>query len=441
MGKLIANFSSYDAIDDHDEEQLTAETGVALSSSSGRGEVEQQEQVRLENSEGDTNNNNIPSTTNLHANDVDGLEKKGSTVHWQQITEVSTLVSFQTLLAVSALRKPLIAISNQTTWVSIMVVMGIALVVAIGVGYHHEQKNTATSLLSPGKEEGVSNNNDNNIHSQKKRLPHRQLNLYFLLRYAMPIAGFLMYSYLYTVFESEPEFLQLLSVMKTAIGSVSTFFYEKFLSPYCHSGWPLIGLIASLDIVMGLVALLDVWVVRAVREKEVDGEYTVDASLRFLVAVVGLTKYFFAELDYMPALVLSTTNVYNVDDIPTKDQTNDAQSNGSDRPRMNSLDIDFNDEEESNGSGTTTLHNRKTAQRLPAISAGMQYASFLSCIDFGAQIGDWISVPIIASLGITRENHWDNLDRFIVVCSVFRMVRVVFLWLICPPIQLRKIGM
>ena len=68
----------------------------------------------------------------------------------------------------------------------------------------------------------------------------------------------------------------------------------------------------------------------------------------------------------------------------------------------------------------------------------MQYASFLSCIDFGAQIGDWITVPIVASLGITRENHWDNIDKLVVICSILRMCRVIFLWLICPPINRRS---
>lgn len=265
----------------------------------------------------------------------------------------------------------------------------------------------------------------------------------------MPIAGFLMYSYLYSVFESEPIFLQLLSVFKSAIGSVATLCYEKFLSPYCHSGWPLIGLIASLDIIMGLVSLLDVWVIRAVKEKEVDGEYTVDTPLRCLVVAVGLAKYFFAELDYMPALVLSTTNVYSDDEVrfeygddgknpvPRADDSIGEQSAESTSlsddfavQRVSSFSIDLSTEEEC---VTTRSPRESLAPNLPVISAGMQYASFLSCIDFGAQIGDWITIPIVASLGITRENHWDHLDKLVIFCSIFRMTRVLFLWLICPP--------
>ena len=212
-------------------------------------------------------------------------------------------------------------------------------------------------------------------------------------------------------------------------------------------------MIASLDIVTGLVALFDVWVVRAVRAKEIDGEYSIDTSLRFLVAIVSLAKYFFAELDYQPALVLSTTNIYNNDDDDDAmswkndcDNLDDEGSKGEEEERQSaslddfqhqqsnttsSLSIDLYQEE----NGMMIMKQHTTPNNTPMISAGMQYASFLSCIDFGAQIGDWIAVPIVSSLGITRENHWDHLDSFIILCSIFRMSRVVFLWLICPPVN------
>ena len=366
--------------------------------------------------------------------------------HSRQILEVTTLVAFQILLAVSALQKPLVAAMNQTTWVSLVVTSVFVVIFTIFLGYRYERK--AKMKDTPGTS---SNEEDVKLFFQSHKLPHRQLNLYFLLRYSLPIAGFLMYSYLYSVFEKEPMFLQLLSVLKTAVGSLATFCYEKFLSPYCHSGWPLIGLIASLDIIMGFIALLDVWVIRSVKEKEIDGEYFVDNSLRVLVIAAGLAKYFFAELDYMPALVLSTTNVYTDNEvyfeyrndgesseprnhirIGQQSERETPPSNGLSLSTISSFNIEFSNEDDSEISSPQT---GSSYQKLPIISAGMQYASFLSCIDFGAQIGDWITVPIVASLNITRENHWDNLDRLVVICSIFRMTRVVFLWLICPPIR------
>ena len=226
-----------------------------------------------------------------------------TTSHRQQIIEVSTLVSFQILLAVSALRVPIIAVSSQQIWIVLMITFVIILCCTLCIGYKHEKQQQQSDTTHTRR-----------MKDSMERLSHRRLNLYFLLRYSLPIAGFIMYSYLYTVFESQPLFLQLMSVLKTAIGSLSTYTYEKFLSPRCHCGWKLIGLIAILDITMGLIALLDVWVIRAARDRLVDGEYIIDTKLKWLVAFVGLVKYFFAELDYQPSLVLSTTNVYNDDD-------------------------------------------------------------------------------------------------------------------------------
>lgn len=419
--KILQN-SRYDTIIDNDEEELTDEPS-STSLSSRQSEVGHNE---LEDSEG----SNPPK-------DMDMQVPKGT--HRQQIVQVSTLISFQALLAVSALQKPIISISSQTTWLSLVVTFTVILVCTIFVGYRCGQQKTATSSTSD-----THSSMPNCQHHQ--RLPHGQLNLYFLLRYSMPITGFLMYSYIYTVFQSEPMFLQLLAVLKSAIGSISTFFYEKVLSPKCHSGWPLIGMIFTLDIVMGLVALLDVWVVRAVSEKVVDGEYYIDTSLRCLVGAVGLAKYFFAELDYMPTLVLSTTNIYNGDDDDLRsskfghdgvkressaDSDNGEHVEENQMPEVSCLNIDScNNEEETRPPKTVSVPNN-----IPVISAGMQYASFLSCIDFGAQIGDWITVPIVASLGIARENNWDCLDQFVIICSVLRMARVVFLWLICPPMH------
>lgn len=430
VNKLLANDMNdrYDTIDDDDIDVI--------------------DDVDLNDEEVESSTEDDAVVSNDAAEIHDTTYPDTSSSHQQQIIQVLTLISFQILLAVSALQKPIIAISNQLVWVTMVVTFAVILICTICIGYKYEQKQ---------KQQNASLTTTESEMGRNDRLSHRNLNLYFLLRYSMPIAGFIMYSYVYTVFESEPLFLQLLSVLKSAIGILSTYCYERYLSPKCHSGWQLIGLIASLDIVTGLVALFDVWVVRSVRAKEIDGEYSIDTSLRFLVAIVSLAKYFFAELDYQPALVLSTTNVYNNDDDDDAmslkndcDNLDDEGSKGEEGERQSSsldnfqheqsnttssLSIDLYQDE--NGMMIMKQHTTTstTQNNTPRISAGMQYASFLSCIDFGAQIGDWISVPIVSSLGITRENHWDHLDSFIILCSIFRMSRVVFLWLICPPVN------
>jgi len=374
------------------------------------------------------------------------------TIQQQQILEVSSLVAFQMLLAVSALQKPIIAISSQTIWLSSVITLVIVLIFIPFLGCRDKRKQRSTR------------SNIDRLRSHRHQIPHRKLNLYFLLRYSMPIASYLIYSYYFTAFESEPMFLQSLSVLQTAIGSVATYVYEKLISPHCHSGWPLMGLIASLDILMGLVALLDVWVIRYMKKNEVFGDednvagsFSIDNRLRCMVIIVGMVKYFVAELDYMPAVVLSTTNVdSDCDKLSERVDDGNLRTAKVENDPDDNIECSMEQEEEENVSLSDLLHSQNVASlsidmlgededdtTTPQIEAhpisgssmystGMQYASFLSCIDFGAQIGDWITVPIVASLGITRENHWEHLDQFVVICSIFRMVRVVFLWLICP---------
>ena len=183
------------------------------------------------------------------------------TIQQQQIPEVSSLIAFQMLLAVSALQKPIIAISSQTIWLYLVIALVIVLIFIAFLGCRDKRKQRSTR------------SNNDRLRSHRHQIPHRKLNLYFLLRYSMPIASYLIHSYYFTVFESEPMFLQSLSVLQTAIGSVATYVYEKLISPHCHSGWPLMGLIASLDILMGLVALLDVWVIRDIKKSNKNKYY------------------------------------------------------------------------------------------------------------------------------------------------------------------------
>lgn len=427
----------YDTIDNNDEGGVVENTSIPATDDMDHASSSFQQQPSPPG----------PDQPEPTTND-DGLEP--TTIHQQQIMEVSSLVAFQTLLAVSALQKPIIAISNQNLWLSLVVTLATILIFIsfLGCRYQHQQ-----TSISSDKED------NDGLRSRRHRIPHRQLNLYFLLRYSMPIASYLIYSYYYTVFESEPMFLQFLSILRTAIGSVATYFYEKFLSPHCHSGWPMMKLIASLDILMGLVALLDVWVIRAIKKTEVFGDdnatgvFSIGTSLRCLVAVVAMLKYFVAELDYMPAKILSATNVdsdyekrldsgddgkirrtpevdNNIECSISQVEEENASLSGQ---NISSMSIDMCGEEEDD-----TSNQYPMAGPTSVYSAGMQYATFLSCIDFGAQIGDWITVPIVAALGITRENHWEGLDKFVIVCSLCRMGRVVFLWLICPPIPAKK---
>jgi hypothetical protein len=58
---------------------------------------------------------------------------------------------------------------------------------------------------------------------------------------------------------------------------------------------------------------------------------------------------------------------------------------------------------------------------------GIEYGSFISCIDFGDQLGALVMGWIVGAMNITRENDWHHLDDLIILCAVSAAVGTVVL--------------
>lgn len=408
----------------------------------------------------DNHSNRSSNSSSCVSND-DATSPTSSIFQSRRFTETCSLVLFQALLAVSALESPIVAGSSRLVWIVLVMILAILLLGTLCASYFIvSQQQSSTTTTRPSSPVPKKNNtNDDNTRS---RIPYKRLSLYLLLRHAMPITSYVMYSYMYGVFEREPAFLQFMSILQSAAGTIATHCYQKFVAPSCHSGWSLIRLIAGLDVTTGLAALLEVIVIRTVQSKERidddDGNVVVDIDmkLKLLVLSVGIFIYFLAEMNYMPSVILSTSNVVNQQnekrdhgrggaiELPAnRDPTEhidtmlrlDYTTSAYGRDQTPSLS-ELTSEVENDGIVLEPhiVRNNDAAQSdlIPTFSVGVQYASFVSCIDFGAQIGQWLSVPLIAYLGVTRENHWHNLDRLVIICSLFRIGRAAFLGLILP---------
>jgi hypothetical protein len=190
----------------------------------------------------------------------------------------------------------------------------------------------------------------------------------------------------------------------------ATWFYGKFLAKRYHSGWGIIGLIAVLSIAASLLSLLDVLLVHVASEKT-----SIDTRFRCLVVFVSVVTYFMGQIGYMPSVVLATANIVNSSGKKTVPKNDEGKSISTD--------------------GFHHAGAERGETHADVYDEGIQYATFVACIDFGAQIGDWISVPIIAAFGITRDNDWANLGRYIALCAFARIISVAFLYLIRPSAQ------
>ena len=64
------------------------------------------------------------------------------------------------------------------------------------------------------------------------------------------------------------------------------------------------------------------------------------------------------------------------------------------------------------------------------MNEGIQYNILISCIAFGDQLGDWVTVPIVSVLNIQRDNDYMNLQWIIAIAAVGVIISLIFLRLI-----------
>lgn len=129
----------------------------------------------------------------------------------------------------------------------------------------------------------------------------------------------------------------------------------------------------------------------------------------WLLAPIYFISGIVAEINFLPSLMLSTTNI--------------SKSQGADTD---------------NSASQNTEAGGSPSAPSPFADEGMQYASYISCIDFAENVGSWITVPIVSALNITRENNFANLDRLILICSSTYLVSLAYLCLIRPPREKNK---
>jgi hypothetical protein len=319
-------------------------------------------------------------------------------------SDVACLLLLQILLVGGAVKGPVASLDKGASiWTAAMILLATCFAGSVLVSSCWKQPH-----LYGGDSQHMATPRRNNSAAT---IPARRLGIYLILRHSVPIAGFLVYSYIYAIFgREEPLFLQCLFMIESTVSMFANWVYGRFLAEHFHSGWKIIGLIAILSIVASLLSLLDVVIVHVANAKE-----EVDASLRWLVVAVGAVTYFIGQIGYMPSVILTTANVVSTTDA---NKAVDASTGGS---------ISFS---EGRTLGDDAEEEEWTGDAV--YDEGIQYATFVACIDFGAQVGNWISVPMIAAFGIQRENHWANLDKFIVLCALMRIASVSFLYIIRP---------
>lgn len=215
---------------------------------------------------------------------------------------------------------------------------------------------------------------------------HR-VGLYLILKHAIPRDSMVLGSFFYSLFQSSPAKLQVLAFVGSGVTTFSSWSYGRLLSRY-NTGSRFLLVIAGTTVLAATTSLGNIAVF----------QHSQSDYLIWIILVVKIISTFCGEWEFLPDVVLATTTLNHPDQagLPTVQA---ASRNG-------------------NLSGGD------------AQDIGVKYGTLISCIDFGDQLGSLVTGPLVAFLGISRENNFERLDQLILLCFIFNILSLCLLALL-----------
>ena len=322
---------------------------------------------------------------------------------------IALVVLLQLAIVSFSLQGPIVSWTSHSTWVALTALLVTALLVIAGTMYC-----CSSSTAS------------------------YRVGMFLVLRHAIPSDSFVMGSFVYSLFASRPLQLQMISLTGMAVTTLSSWSYGKLLSHYSRGG-QLQAVIAGTTILASLVSLSNIALVHGERDDK-------GSRLWILALVINLGTTFCGEWSFLPDVILATTSLtvpkQPSQSTPIPTTTTSTILEGHDDEENNSND---DDDEHEHGivhhdadattinitaATTTPMTNSASMTSDPNPSIAMEYGTFISCIDFGDQLGALLGGPLVAFLGIQRENSFDHLDRLIGICSLLNLLSLIALGLL-----------
>ena len=238
-------------------------------------------------------------------------------------------------------------------------------------------------------------------HGVKWQRIHR-VGLFLIARNAIPDPSYIVSSFLYSQLQSTPVLLQALSIVNMGTTTLSSWSFGKIFARYNH-GWPLLKLMAGTTVMSSLWSLGNLAIVAKAHEGSHSWVFHV------VVFCVGAITTFAAEWQFLPNVVLATAAVGN---------------RSMQEEQIEEVNSDIQDV---TTAAAPLIRGNVAVGESTIDSTGILYGTLMSCIDFGDQIGAWVTVPLVTALGISRENDWAGLNEMIVLTSVLGLLSVLLL--------------
>ena len=221
------------------------------------------------------------------------------------------------------------------------------------------------------------------IAQKEKSMFQQGIVIYLILKHAIPDISFIWSSYTFFLFESNPAILQILSVLSSVGVVVGSGIYSKHLAR-----WEIKKTVKVTTLVSSVVILLHIQL--ANKWKNVGNLNNVTIST---VIVLGFFSAASFEAEFIPSVIIATAALQ----ISDKKIFNDTNSNSVPERTKNDDAMD-----------------------------SLQYGSYISFIDFGSQVGAWISIPLINMFEISRDD-WSPLLYILVIYSFLKILSLTLL--------------
>ena len=218
-----------------------------------------------------------------------------------------------------------------------------------------------------------------------KSLFQHKIVLYLILKQAIPDLSFIWSSYIYFLFGTRPAFLQLLSVLSSVGMVLGSGLYNRYLSV-----WRVKNSIMITTLFSSIATLLHLVLTNAWKDVDYLSNFHVGAAI-----ALALLSSACSEAEFIPSVIIATSNILSSDE-------RDANSG------MNGESCEIKECDDKD------------------VFDSMQYSAYISFIDFGSQIGAWVSIPIIEMLHLSRDN-WSALFYFVIICTVMNILSLALI--------------
>lgn len=312
--------------------------------------------------------------------------------------EIICLLLFQIIIVALALQSLIIQYLNTWIWcISILPFVG----------------TFAYGLKRILENRGYMNITSNYEMSERPFNYLYRLGFYLMIRHSVPSSSGIQASFTYALFRLYPLYYQSVGLIRSMVAVLSSWTYGNYIALRFASLSGLKKVITTTTIILSCMGLLYVPFMQYFRAHYDD----IGWSILILYTFYQLLESYVGQLSFLPSVILASEST--VQHGGEHNSTLDKEMSES----KGETSCEINDTMGTNNLPTGFPENSLKMHQNDAILYGV----LIACIDFGDQIGDLISVPIVQALNIKRDENWVNLEWFIVICSTLSMASLLAL--------------